>query len=42
MVIHQLAQSQVVDPSDRKQQSSIGHQAAVIKGDLDVVGLLKW
>ena len=40
VVVHQLAQSQMMGQSDRKDQPSIGHQAVVIEGDLDAVGLL--
>ena len=42
MAVHQLAQSQVVGQSDRQDQSSIGHQAVVVKGDLDAVGVVAW
>ena len=33
MAGHQLAKSQVVGQSDRKDQPGIGHQAVVVKGD---------
>ena len=42
MAGHQLAQSQVVGQSDRKDQPGIGHQAVVVKGDVDAVGMLRW
>ena len=42
MAVHQSTQSQMMCQSDRKQQSGIGHQAVVIKGDMDVVGPLRW
>ena len=42
MVIHQLAQSQVVGQGDRQQQSGIGYQAMIVEGDVDAVGLLAW
>ena len=42
VVVHQLAQSQALGQSDRKDQPSIGHQAVVIEGDLDAVGVLQW
>ena len=42
MAVHKLAQSQAVGQGDRKQQSGIGHQAVVIKGDLDAVGVVAW
>ena len=40
IVVHQLAQSQMMGQSDRKDQPCIGHQAVVIEGDVDAVGLL--
>ena len=42
MVVHQLAQSQMMDQGDRQQQSGIGYQAVVIKGNVDAVGALRW
>ena len=42
MVVHQLAQSQMMGQSDRKDQPSIGHQAMIVEGDLDAVGMLQW
>ena len=42
MVVHQLAQSQMMGQSDRKDQPSIGHQATIVEGDVDAVGVLKW
>ena len=41
MVVHQLAQFQMMGQSDRKDQPGIGHQAVVIEGDLDAVGMVK-
>ena len=41
MVVHQLAQSQMMGQSDRKDQPSIGHQAMIVEGDVDAVGVLK-
>ena len=42
MVVHQLTQSQMMGQSDRKDQPGIGHQAVVIEGDVDAVGMVKW
>ena len=42
MAVHQLAQSQMMGQSNRKDQPSIGHQAVVIESNLDAVGLLRW
>ena len=42
MVVHQLAQSQMMGQSDRKEQPGIGHQAVVVEGDLDAVGVIQW
>ena len=42
MAANQLAQSQMVGQGDRKEQPGVGHQAVVIEGDLDAVGLLRW
>ena len=42
MAIHQLAQTQVMGQRDRQKQSGVGHQAVIVEGDLDAVGLLRW
>ena len=42
VVVHQLAQSQALGQSDRKDQPGIGHQAMIVKGDLDAVGVVAW
>ena len=42
IVVHQLAQSQMMGQSDRKDQPSIGHQAMIVEGNVDAVGVLKW
>ena len=34
--------AQVLGEGHRKEQPSIGHQAVVIEGDLNAVGVLKW
>ena len=41
-LVNQLGQAQVAGQGGGKDQSSIGHQAVVIKGDLDAVGMVKW
>ena len=40
--VSQFTQTQVICQSDRQQQSSIGHQAMVVEGNADAVGLLRW
>ena len=43
MVVDEFTQTQVLGQSDRKDQpSGIGHQAAVIEGDLDAIGVVAW
>ena len=42
MVVHQLAQSQMMGQSDRKDQPGIGHQAVIVEDDVDAVGTLGW
>ena len=42
VAIHQFTQSQALGQRHRKEQPSIGHQAVVIKGDLNAVGALRW
>ena len=42
VMVHQLAQTQVVGQGHRQDQPSVGHQAVVIKGDVDAVGALRW
>ena len=37
MVVDEFTQTQVLGEGDRKEQPSIGHQAVVVKGDLDPV-----
>ena len=39
-MVHQLAQSQMMGQRDRKNQPVIGHQAVIVEGDVDAVGLL--
>ena len=42
VVVDELTQTQVLGEGDRKEQPSIVHQAVVVKGDLDVVGVVAW
>ena len=42
VAVHQFTQAQVVGQGDRQQQPRIGHQAVIIKGNVDAVGVLKW
>ena len=42
MVVHQLAQSQVLGQGNGKNQPSIGHQAVIVEGDLDAVEVIAW
>ena len=42
VMVNQFTQTQVLGQRDRKEQPSIGHQAAVVEGDLDAVGVVKW
>ena len=41
-MVNQFTQTQALGEGDRKEQPGIGHQAVVVEGDLDAVGLLKW
>ena len=40
VVVDEFTQSQVLGEGDRKEQPSIGHQAAVVEGDVDAVGVV--
>ena len=42
VVVDEFTQAQVLGEGDRKEQPSIGHQAVVVKEDLDTVGVLQW
>ena len=42
MPVNQLGQAQVLGQCGRKDQPGIGHQAVVVEGYLDAVGVLKW
>ena len=41
-VVDEFTQTQVLDEGDPKEQPCIGHQAVVVEGDLDPVGMVKW
>ena len=40
VVVDEFTQTQVLGEGDRKEQPSISHQAVVVEGDLDAVGVL--
>ena len=42
VVVDEFTQTQVLGEGDRKEQPSIGHQAVVVEGDLDTVGVIQW
>ena len=42
VAVNQFTQTQPESQSGGKHQSGIGHQAVIIKGDSDVIGVLKW
>ena len=42
VVVDEFTQSQVLGEGDRKEPPSMGHQAVVVEGDVDAVGLLRW
>ncbi len=42
VAFHQSAQPQMVGQGDQQEQAGVGHQAAVVEGDMDAVGLLAW
>ena len=42
MVVDEFTQTQVLGEGDRKEQPGIGHQAVVVKGDLDPVWVVAW
>ena len=41
-LLDQLGQAQAPGEGDRKDQPGIGHQAVVVEGDLDAVGMVRW
>ena len=42
VLVHQCIQTEPESQSGGQQQPSTGHQAVIIKGDVDAVGVLKW
>ena len=42
VLVHQLTQSQMVSQGHRLKQPSIGHQAVIVGGSLDAVGVVAW
>ena len=42
VAVDQLGQTQALGQGDRQEQSGIGHQAMIIKGNLNAVGALRW
>ena len=42
MVVDQLGQAQAPGQGGRKDQTGIGHQAVIVEGDLDAVGMVRW
>ena len=42
VTVDEFTQTQVLGEGDRKEQPSIGHQAVVVEGDLDPVGVVAW
>ena len=38
----EFTQTQVLGEGDREEQPGIGHQAVVVEGDLNAVGMVKW
>ena len=42
VAVDQFTETQVLGEGHRKEQPSIGHQAVVVEGYLDAVGVLKW
>ena len=41
-VVDEFTQTQVLGEGDREEQPYIGHQAVVVEGDLNAVGMVKW
>ena len=39
-MVDEFPQAQVLGEGHRKEQPSVGHQAAVVEGDLDPVGVV--
>ena len=41
-LLHQLGKAEVVGQGGGKEQPGVGHQAVVVEGDLDAVGVGAW
>ena len=42
MVVDQFGQAEMLGQGGRKEQSGIGHQAVIVEGDADAVGVVAW
>ena len=42
VMVNEFPQAQVPDESGRQEQAGIGHQAVIVKGDADTVGIVLW
>ena len=42
VVVNQFTQTQALGQGGRKEQPGIGHQAVVVEGDFDAVGVIAW
>ena len=42
VMVYEFSQAQVLGEGGRQEQASIGHQAVVVEGDLDAVGVVAW
>ena len=42
MTVYEFPQAEVLGEGGRQEQSGVGHQAVVVKGDLDTVGVVAW
>ena len=40
--VHQFTQPQTLGEAGGQQQPGIGHQAVIVKGEVDAVGVLQW
>ena len=41
-MVYEFPQAQMLGESGRQEQAGIGHQAGVVKGDLDAVEVVAW
>ena len=42
VMVYEFPQTQVLGEGGRQEQAGIGHQAVVVEGDLDAVGVVTW